>query len=83
MNLPLPGKEPAIDDVDAMQSLYEKVTNDVGDMEGIARAFLAVSFFELDGPLVRDGPLYTCYGSILSRSPDCRALVARLNNTYP
>ena len=53
-------------------------------MEGIARAFLAVSFFfELDGPLLRDGPFYICYGSILSRSPDSRALVARLSTSYP
>ena len=72
LNLPLVGKEPEIDDVDAMQSLYDKVTHHVGDIEGIARAFMAVSFFfELDGPLVRDGPFYICYGSILSSSPEC------------
>ena len=53
-------------------------------MEGIARAFKAISFFfELDKSLVFENGQYTCYGSILSRSPDSRALVQSLRTSYP
>jgi hypothetical protein len=84
LNLPLHGKEPDIDDVGMMQSLSDEVAYNLGDVDGIARAFIAVSFFfELDGPLVRDGAYYTCYGSVLSRSPNSQALIQRLNASYP
>lgn len=84
LNLPLIGKEPDIDDVDKMQYLYDKIRYHLGDMEGIVRAFKAVSFFfELDGPPVLDSGLYRCRGSILSRSPDSRALVQNLGSSYP
>lgn len=84
LNLPLIGKEPNIDDVDKMQYLYDQIPYHLGDMEGIARAFKAVSFFfELDGPPVLNSGLYRCHGSILSRSPDSRALVQNLGSSYP
>ena len=84
LNLPLIGKEPDIDDVDKMQYLYDQVPYHLGDMDGIVRAFKAVSFFfELDGPPVLDGGLYRCRGSILSRSPDSRNLVQNLGTSYP
>ncbi|KAH6675990.1 acyl transferase/acyl hydrolase/lysophospholipase [Halenospora varia] len=76
LNLPLVGKEPEIDDVDKMQYLHNQIRYHLGDIEGIARAFKAVTFFfELDRPLVPEGGRYCCYGSILSRSPDSRDLV--------
>jgi hypothetical protein len=84
LNLPLMGQEPRIDDVDKMQYLHDQINYHLGDMESIARAFKAVSFFfELDGPLVFEGGLYTCHGSILSRSPDSRALLRSLGTSYP
>ena len=50
----------------------------------VVRAFKAVSFFfELDGPLTLEGRRYRCCGSILSRSPDSRALVQNLGASYP
>jgi hypothetical protein len=53
-------------------------------MDGLARAFKAVSFFfELDEPLVREGIIYVCRGSILSRSPNSRALVQNITSRYP
>ncbi|KAH7378945.1 acyl transferase/acyl hydrolase/lysophospholipase [Cadophora sp. MPI-SDFR-AT-0126] len=84
LNLPLIGQEPRIDDVDKMQYLRDQIYHHLGDMEGIARAFKAASFFfELNGPLVFEGGQYTCHGSILSRSPDSRALVQSLRTSYP
>lgn len=84
LNLPLVDKEPDIDDVDKMQYLYDQIRYHLGDIEGIVRAFKAVSFFfEMDGPLVLDGGLYKCRGSILCRSPDSRALVQNLGISYP
>ena len=84
LNLPLVGQEPRIDDVDKMQYLRNQIYHHLGDMEGIARAFKAASFFfELNGPLVFEGGQYTCHGSILSRSPDSRALVQSLRTSYP
>ncbi|KAG0645016.1 Intracellular membrane-associated calcium-independent phospholipase A2 gamma [Hyphodiscus hymeniophilus] len=84
LNLPLRGKEPDIDDVDKMQYLCDQVRYHLGDIEGIARAFKAVSFFfELDELPALDGGLYRCHGSVLSRSPDSRALVQRLASSYP
>lgn len=84
LNLPLVGKEPDIDDVDKMQHLHDQIQYHLGDIEGIARAFKAVTFFfELDGPLVKDEGRYCCRGSILSRSPDSRDLVQSLRSSYP
>jgi hypothetical protein len=84
LNLPLSEKEPKIDSVDKMQYLYDQVQHHLGDVNGIARTFKAVSFFfELDGPLARDGRGYRCRGSILSRSPDSRDLVQNLGTTFP
>ena len=84
LNLPLVGQEPRIDDVDKMQYLRNQIYHHLGDMEGIARAFKAASFFfELNGPLVFEGGQYTCHGSILSRSPDSRALAQSLRTSYP
>lgn len=84
LNLPLIGQEPQIDDVDKMQFLCDQVRHHLGDIEGVARAFKAVSFFfELDGPLEREAGLYLCRGSILCRSPDSRALLQNLGTTYP
>ncbi|KAH8799403.1 hypothetical protein F5884DRAFT_869331 [Xylogone sp. PMI_703] len=84
LNLPLVGKEPDIDDVDKMQYLYDQIRYHLGDIDGIARAFKAVTFFfELDGPLILDGGRYCCRGSILSRSPDSRDLIQVLLNTFP
>jgi hypothetical protein len=83
LNLPLAGKEPQIDDVDEMPHLYDQIRHHLGDMEGIARAFKAVSFFfELDEPLVKDGGRYRCRGSILSRSPDALHLVQNLESCF-
>ncbi|KAH6699888.1 acyl transferase/acyl hydrolase/lysophospholipase, partial [Leptodontidium sp. MPI-SDFR-AT-0119] len=76
LNLPLIGQEPRIDDVDKMQYLRDQIYHHLGDIEGITRAFKVASFFfELNGPLVFEGGQYTCHGSILSRSPDSRALM--------
>lgn len=84
LNLPLVGKEPEIDDVDQMQYLHDQIPYHLGDIEGISRAFKAVTFFfELDGPLVLEGGRYCCRGSILSRSPDPRDLIQSLNSSYP
>jgi len=84
LNLPLVGKEPEIDDVDKMQYLHDQIQYHLGDIEGIARAFKAVTFFfELDGPLVLEGGRYCCHGSILSRSPDSLDLVHNLTSSYP
>jgi hypothetical protein len=84
LNLPLIGPEPRIDDVDKMQYLHDQIHHHLGDMEGIARAFKAVSFFfELDGPLVWEDGLFVCRGFILSRSPDSRGLVQSLRTSYP
>jgi hypothetical protein len=84
LNLPLVGKEPEIDDVDKMQYLQDQIRYHLGDIEGIARAFKAVTFFfELDGPLVFEGGRYCCRGSILSRSPDSRDLLQSLGSSYP
>ena len=84
LTVPLTGKEPDIDDVDKMQYLCDQVPYHLGDIEGISRAFKAVSFFfELDGPPVLNGSRYRCHGSILSRSPDSGALVRNLGTCYP
>jgi hypothetical protein len=84
LNLPLVGEEPQIDDVDKMQYLQDQIRHHLGDIEGIARAFKAVSFFfELDGPLILEAGLYKCRGSILSRSPDSLALVQNLGTSHP
>jgi hypothetical protein len=84
LTLPMRGKEPDIDDVDKMQYMCDQVRYHLGDVEGISRAFKAVAFFfELDGPLLLEGGRYRCHGSILSRSPDSRALVQNLASSYP
>jgi hypothetical protein len=84
LDLPLKGNEPHIDDVDQMPSLQDQVRHNLGDLNGLARAFKAVSFFfELDEPPVHAGNTYRCRGSILSRSPDSRALLQNLVTTYP
>ena len=84
LNLPLVGKEPEIDDVDKMQYLHEQIQYHLGDIDGIARAFKAVTFFfELDGPLILEGARYCCQGSILSRSPDSCDLLQSLSSSYP
>ncbi|KFZ02091.1 hypothetical protein V500_00459 [Pseudogymnoascus sp. VKM F-4518 (FW-2643)] len=84
LNLPLEGKEPSIDDIDSMDSLYQKTMSHQGDMMEIVRAFKGVTFFfELDRALVDDGPFYICYGSILSRSPDSPRFIRRLISDYP
>lgn len=84
LNLPLSEKEPRIDSVDKMQYLYDQVQHHVGDVKGIARAFMAVSFFfELDGPLVRNKRGFSCRGSILSRSPDSHELVRVIGAKFP
>jgi len=59
-----------------MQYLCNQIYYHLGDMEGIARAFKAASFFfELNGLLVFEGGQYICYGSILFRSLDSCVLV--------
>jgi hypothetical protein len=84
LDVPLKGKVPDIDEVDQMSSLQGQVGNNLGDMDGIARAFKAVSFFfELDEPPIREGIIYMCHGSILSRSPNSRALLQNIASTYP
>ncbi|KFY65513.1 hypothetical protein V496_02529 [Pseudogymnoascus sp. VKM F-4515 (FW-2607)] len=84
LNLPLQGKEPGIDDIDSMDSLYQKTMCHQGDMMEIVRAFKGVTFFfELDRTLVDDGPFYICYGSILSRSPDSPRFIQLLTSDYP
>lgn len=84
LNLPLIGKEPALDDVNMMQNLYDQIQYHLNDMEGIVRAFKAAAyFFELDQPLVLEGGRYICRGSILTRSPNSRALVDSLGASYP
>jgi hypothetical protein len=84
LNLPLVGKEPNIDDVEKMQYLYDQIQYHLGDIHGIARAFKAISFFfELDGAPIKDGPLYRCHGSILSRSSDSLDLVQSLARSFP
>ncbi|KFY95373.1 hypothetical protein V498_03386 [Pseudogymnoascus sp. VKM F-4517 (FW-2822)] len=84
LNLPLEGKEPSIDDIDSMDSLYQKTMSHQGDMMEIVRAFKGVTFFfELDRALVDDGPFYICYGSILSRSPDSPGFIRQLILDYP
>jgi hypothetical protein len=84
LNLPLEGKEPGIDDIDSMDSLYQKTMCHQGDMFEIVRAFKAVTlFFELDRCLVEDGPFYICYGSILCRSPDAPRFIQLLTSDYP
>ncbi|KFY94690.1 hypothetical protein V498_03759 [Pseudogymnoascus sp. VKM F-4517 (FW-2822)] len=84
LNLPLQGKEPGIDDINSMDSLYQNTMSHQGDMIEIVRAFKGVTFFfELDRTLVDDGPFYICYGSILSRSPDSPAFIRRLILDYP
>ncbi|KAH9204666.1 acyl transferase/acyl hydrolase/lysophospholipase [Leptodontidium sp. 2 PMI_412] len=84
LNLPLVGKEPEIDDVGKMEYLHDQIQHHLGDIEGIARAFKAVTFFfEFDRPLVFEGGRYLCHGSILSRSPDSLDLVQSIANSYP
>ncbi|KFZ20455.1 hypothetical protein V501_00135 [Pseudogymnoascus sp. VKM F-4519 (FW-2642)] len=84
LNLPLQGKEPGIDDIDSMDSLYQKTMCHQGDMMEIVRAFKGVTFFfELDRTLVDDGPFYICYGSILSRSPGSPRFIQLLTSDYP
>lgn len=84
LNLPLVGEEPALDDVDKMQYLYDQIQHQLGDMEDIVRAFKAAAFFfELDGLPTLENGLYLCRGSILSRSPDSRALIRSLGAKYP
>ncbi|OBT56265.1 hypothetical protein VE04_05112 [Pseudogymnoascus sp. 24MN13] len=51
LDVPLKGRVPNIDEVDQMADLQDQVRNNLGDMDGLARAFKAVSFFfELDEP---------------------------------
>ena len=84
LNLPLVGKEPEIDDVDKMQYLHNQIRYHLGDIESIARAFKAVTFFfELDRPLILEEGRYCCHGTILSRSPDSLDLVQSLGRSYP
>lgn len=84
LDLPLEGKEPAIDDIDQMPRLQQQVRRNLGDLKGLARAVKAVSFFfELDRPLIREGVGYSCRGSILSRSPNSRALLQNFALEYP
>ena len=84
LNLPLKGKVPDLDDVDQIPRLQHEVRHHVGDLKGVSRAAKAVSFFfELDGPLTREGTGYRCRGSILSRSPNSRALLQNLALEYP
>jgi len=84
LNLPLVGKEPDLDNVDEMEYLYDQIPHHLGDLEGIARAFKAVSFFfELNEAPVLEGGLYECHGSILCRSPDSSALIKNLGTSYP
>ena len=84
LNLPLEGKEPGIDDIGSMDSLYKKTMCHQGDMIEVIRAFKAVTFFfELDRSLVKDGPFYICYGSVLSRSPDAPRFIRLLTSEYP
>jgi len=50
-----------------------------GDIDGIAWAFKAVTFFfELERPLALEGGRYHCRGSILSRSPDSRNFIQNI-----
>jgi hypothetical protein len=84
LDLPLKGKEPAIDDVDQMHKLQFQVRHHLGDLKPIARAMKAVTFFfELNQPLVPDGAIYRCCGSILCRSPDSQAILQNLAIEYP
>ncbi|OBT64129.1 hypothetical protein VE03_06283 [Pseudogymnoascus sp. 23342-1-I1] len=84
LDVPLKGRVPNIDEVDQMADLQDQVRNNLGDMDGLARAFRAVSFFfELNEPPIREGIIYVCRGSILSRSPDSRALVQNITSRYP
>jgi len=84
LDLPLKGKEPAIDDIDQMPELQRQVRRHLGDLKGLARVFMAVSFFfELDEPIIAEGVGYRCRGSILSRSPNSRALQQKLALEYP
>jgi hypothetical protein len=84
LDLPLTGSVPDIDSIEQMESLQDQVEHHLGDLEGLTRAIKTVSFFfELDEPLTRDGSLYKCRGSILSRSPDSRSLIENLVTEYP
>ena len=84
LDLPLIGQEPNLDEVDKMQELQDLVRRDLGSLKDISRALKAASFFfELDEPLARQGSSYVCRGSILSRSPNSRALIQNLTSEYP
>ena len=84
LNLPLVGKEPSIDDVGSMQYLQDQIQYHLEDIEGIARAFKAVSFFfELNGLPLFEGGRYCCRGSVLSRSPNSLDLIRSLGLNYP
>ncbi|KFY69541.1 hypothetical protein V496_00161 [Pseudogymnoascus sp. VKM F-4515 (FW-2607)] len=83
LDVPLKGKVPDIDEIDEMSSLQDQVGNNLGDLKGLDRALKAASFFfELDELPVHEGFIYRCHGSILSRSPNSRALVQKLIATY-
>jgi hypothetical protein len=84
LDLPLTGKEPGIDEVDKVEYIQSQVPLHLGGIEGIARAFKAAEFFfELDELLTRDTGVYRCRGSILSRSPNSRALIQNLTAKNP
>ena len=84
LDLPLNGKEPALDDIDQMPELQRQVRCHLGELSGLARVFKAVSFFfELDEPIIGERLGYRCRGSILSRSPNSRALLQNIALEYP
>lgn len=83
-DLPLQSKEPRINDVEKMPLLQDLTQSHAVDLEEIARALKATSFFlELNTHLVRKGHSYTCYGSILCRSPNNQALVDSILAEFP
>lgn len=84
INMPL-DKEPDLDEVEKMPELRQLASSFLStyDFLSITRAIFSASFFfELDQvPRYRDQ--YICTGSIRCRSPDRRALIARILQEYP
>jgi hypothetical protein len=80
-------KEPELDDVSQMPYLRETGRLHASALDNnpeLVRAFWATSFvFELDERAEYLGGVYQCRGSILSRSPDTRALTDLLSRKFP
>ena len=83
LDLPL-DYEPKLDDVDKMSQLEDLTRSNLGELDSIARAIKAASFFfELDLPIADRGQSYMCSGTILSRSPNSQALVENILAEFP